>query len=78
MRKRDLGNFLRYLSLSKTVFCNKHTACLMLQLAEWTESLKIVLFLFIWKVWFAEMKKLYLHVKSLWKKTIVDLLRSVY
>jgi len=49
MRKRDFGNFLRYLSLSKTVFCNKHTACLMLQLAEWTESLKIVLFLFIWE-----------------------------
>lgn len=50
----------------------------MLQLAEWTESLKIVLFLFIWESLVCGNKKIVFTCEVTVEKIIVDLLRSIY
>jgi len=61
--KKISAIFLRHLSPFKAVFCNKRAEWFMLQLAEWTESLKIIIFYSHSKFWFTELNELNLHMK---------------
>lgn len=45
------------------VFCEKHAECFTLQLAEWAESLKTIIFYSDSKIWFTEINELNLHMK---------------
>lgn len=45
------------------VFCNKHAEYFMLQLAEWTETLKTLISYSYSKISFTEINELNLHMK---------------